>query len=120
MSHSTCLLQHQLSSGSMGAGGSNRFRQNPMQEAVGQDHLSVQTPSRRAETSSLRLGNLGESFQVQAVPSLHTAKLLQACGVHNMCSGLAGSRNCVTVNSKAALGMQCFMPNCSCWGQTIL
>ena len=109
MPHCTRLLQHQLSSESMEAGNSHSFGQHPMQEAVGQEHLSVQTPSRGVETSSLRLGNRGESFQVQAVPSAHIAKLLQACNVHTICSSLAGGRHCVTVNSKAAVGMQYLM-----------
>ena len=68
MTHCTCLLQHQLSSGSMEACSSHSFGHSPMQEAAGQECLSVKTPSRGAETSSLRLGNLGESFQVQQHP----------------------------------------------------
>ena len=76
----------------MEACSSHSFGQNPMQEAAEQELLSVQTPSRGAETSSLRLGTLGESFQVRAAPSAHTAKLLQACNVHTMSSGLAGSK----------------------------
>ena len=113
MTQCTRLMQHQLSSGSTEAGSSHNFGQVPMQEAAGQDHLSVQTPSRGAEASSLRLGNPGESFQVQA-NGLCPQCTLQSCSrlasSIRYALALLGADDAVTVNSKAALGMECLMP----------